>query len=324
MFPGKINQSNSRLVLNALERIRNGEHGFFTVNASFNSAAVLNQSFVNLEMFWYRVIDISFDFDVETRYTMLRFIKSLAMLPSSSILAGICNCYYAISSQRIVQRLPLPTTNKPNSYVIRRFHRHLHDGTKSDAVTGWLFYASFYYVSGQYNTTLKIIDHDLSRCTPDMIMLGIINYTTDDIKYYKHNAGCSNITLNERMRLATIYNVFYVKHSTLMPHELKPEIPGVHFDVLPVVMSQFLRFLCYHHLYDIVNRQQALRDLYLTIQEMYFVTGDKLSNSLTILGVCNEIVGEKGRSYYCYDAALQSEHRVCPTAARRKVNINMT
>ena len=71
---GKINQSNSRLLLNALESIRNGEHGLFTLNAAFNSAAVLNQSFVNLEMFWYRVIDISIDFDIETRYTVLRFI----------------------------------------------------------------------------------------------------------------------------------------------------------------------------------------------------------------------------------------------------------
>ena len=114
------------------------------------------------------------------------------MLLSSSILAGICSCYYAISSQRIVQRLPSPTKNKPNSNAIRRYHKHLHDGTKSDAVTGWLLYASFYYVVDQYNTALKIIYHVFSRSTRDMIMLCLTNYTTDDIKYYKHNAGCSN------------------------------------------------------------------------------------------------------------------------------------
>ena len=59
--------------------------------------------------------------------------------------------------------------------------------------------------------------------------------------------------------------------------------------VSPVVMSHCLRFLCYHHLNNIVNRQQSLRDLYLTIQEMYHVSENILSNSLTILGVCNEI-----------------------------------
>jgi hypothetical protein len=114
------------------------------------------------------------------------------------------------------------------------------DGTKSDAVSGWLLYASFYYVLGQYTTTLKIIDHVLSRCTPDMIMLNTVNYTTEDINYYKQNAGCSNITLNEKMRLATISNVMYVKQSTLIPHELKPEVQDDSFNVRSVVLCHIV------------------------------------------------------------------------------------
>jgi hypothetical protein len=55
-------------------------------------------------------------------------------------------------------------------------------------------------------------------------MLGMANYTTDDIKYYKQKVGSSKITLNEKMRLATINNVWYVKQSTLIPHELKLEV----------------------------------------------------------------------------------------------------
>jgi len=220
--------------------------------------------------------------------------------------------------------LPFPTTDIANVHVIRRYHKHLHDSTKSDAVTGWLLYASFYYVLGQYNATLKIIDHVLSRCTPDMILLSKANYTTNDIKYYTQNVGCSNITLNEKMRLATIDDVWYVQKSILIPHELKLENDDDTFVVPPVVMSHCLRFLCYHHLYNIVNRQQSLRDLYLTIQERYFIGTIELSNSLTILGVCNEIVGDKEAAYYCYDTALQNEYRICPSAAKRKVNLSMT
>jgi hypothetical protein len=190
-------------------------------------------------------------------------------------------------------------------------------------VTGWLLYASFYYVIGQYNTTLKIINHVLSRCTPDMIRLRQTNYTTNDIKYYKQNVGCSNFTLNEKMRLAMIDNVWYVKQSTLIPHELKLEVQGCNFSVTPVVMSHCLRFLCYHHLYNIVNRQQSLRDLYLTIKERYFISTSELSDSLTLL-VCNEIVGDKETAYYFYDTALHNEYQICPTAAKRKVNLNMT
>ena len=96
------------------------------------------------------------------------------------------------------------------------------------------------------------------------------------------------ITLNEKMRLATIDNVWYVKQSALIPHELTLDVQNAHFDVPPVVMSHCLRFLCYHHLYNIVNRQQSLGDLYLTINDEYFVSGHGLSNSLTLLIVCSE------------------------------------
>jgi hypothetical protein len=194
----------------------------------------------------------------------------------------------------------------------------------SDAVSGWLLYASFYYVLGQYNTTLKIIDHVLLRCTPDMVMLKRTNYTTNDIKDYTHNKGCSNIILNEKMRLAAIQNVLYVKQSTLIPDELKPEVQEGDFHVPPVIMSHCLRLLCYQHLHNIVKRQQSLRDLYLTLKEVYFVGQSDKSNSLTILGVCNEIVGDKEKAHYFYDAALHNDYYICPTAAKRKVNLNMT
>ena len=326
MFRGKINQSNSRQLLDVLERLRNGERQVFTVNTLFNREAVLHESCIKLELFVYMLItNYVTTIDINKKgYTLLSFIKSLAMSQSSSILSGICKYYYAVNSQRIVQKLPFPTSNILNVHVIRRYHKHLHDGTKSDAVTGWLLYASFYYVLGQYKTTLKIIDHVLSRCTPDMFMLHIHKSSTDAITYYKQNVGCSNITLNEKMRLATIDNVRYVTQSTLIPHELKPEVQDNDFYVPSVVMSHCLRLLCYHHLYNIVNRQQSLRDLYLTIKEGYFVTDKTFLNALVVLGVCNEVIGDKGRAYDCYDAALQCEYMICSSAAKRKLNLNMT
>ena len=118
--------------------------------------------------------------------------------------------------------------------------------------------------------------------------------------------------------------VRYVEQSTLIPDELKPEVQNNHFEVAPVVMSHSLRFLCYHHLNNIVNRQQSFRDLHLTINELYFVNNHTLSNSLTVLGVCNEIVDDKQGASYCYDAALQCDCYICPTASKRKGNLNMT
>jgi hypothetical protein len=323
MFRGKINRSNSRLLLTILERLRNGEREVFTSNTLFNSEAVLHESSIKLEVFIYRVIENHIVVDIKQDYIMLGFINSLAMSHSTSILSGICKYYYASTSQMIVQMLPFPTTNKPNVHVIRGYHKHLHDGTKRDAVSGWLLYASFYYVLGQYNSTLKIIDHVLSRCTPNMLLLCVDNYTTECIKYYKQNVACSTITLNEKMRLATIDGVWYSRQSPLMPRELQPEVHDGNVHVPPVVMSHCLRFLCYHHLHNIVNRKQSLRDLYLTIKEKYFISAARLSNSLTILGVCNEIVGDKETADCCYNTALQNEYCICRSAAKRKANLNM-
>jgi hypothetical protein len=324
MFRGKINQANSWLLINVLERLRNGEREALTVNTLFNSEDVLHASFAKPELFWYKVVNNNTLFDIERGYRALNFIKSLAMSQSSNILSEICKYYHATTSQEIVQRLPFPTTNIRYAHVIQRYHKHLHDGTKSDAVTGWLLYASFYYVLGQYNTTLKIIDHVLSRCTPDMIMLRRPYYSTVHIKYYKKRVCCSNITLNEKMRLATMHDVKYIMQSPLIPDELQPEVQDGYFVVPPVVMSYCLRFLCYHHLNNIVNRQQSLRDLHLAIQQKDFVYGHTFSNSLTILGVCKEIVGDKTKAYACYDAASKDKCVICRSAAKRKVNLNIT
>ena len=283
---------------------------------------MLHESCVKLELFVNRVIGNDAEIYIEKGYTLLSFIESLVISHSTRILSGLCKYYYARTSQMIVQKLPFPTTNKPNVHVIRRYHKHLHDGTKTDAVAGWVLYASFYYVLGQYSTTLKIIDHVLSRCTPDMLHMH--NHTTDDIKYYKQHVGYSKITLNEQMKLTMIDDVEYVEQSTLIPHELRPEVQDGLFIAPPVVMSHCLRFLCYHHLHNIDNRQQSLRDLFLTIKERYSVSVDRLSYSQIILGVCNEIVGDRKTAYFCYDNALHNEYLVCPTAAKRKVDLNMT
>jgi hypothetical protein len=53
MFRGKINRSNSRLLLTILERLRNGEREVLTVNTLFNHEAVLHESSITIEVFLY-------------------------------------------------------------------------------------------------------------------------------------------------------------------------------------------------------------------------------------------------------------------------------
>lgn len=84
-------------------------------------------------------------------------------------------------------------------------------------------------------------------------------------------------------------------------------------------MGHCLRFLCYHHLCDISNRRQALRDLYFAVAEKnYYRSRNTDSNALTILGVCLDMSGDKDVPYQCYDEALNCDDYVCPTAETRK------
>ena len=279
MFHEKINRSNSPQLVKVLERLRNGERTYLSVNKLFNSEALLQKSCITLELFCCRVKHIFIKNDLKNAYAQLVFIKSLATSQSSSILSGLCKYYYDMTSQNISQMFWFLTTNKRDVHVVQLYHKHLQDSTKSGDVTGWLFYASCYYELGQYNTTLKIIDHVLSRPTPP---------------------GC----------------VSYVQQSKLIPHELKPEVQDGDFNVTPVAMSFCLRFLCYHHLDDIVNRQQSLRTLYLQIKQQT-VLRYMLSNELTILGVCNELAGDRKTAYCCYYTALHDKYSICCTAAKR-------
>ncbi|VDI20651.1 Hypothetical predicted protein [Mytilus galloprovincialis] len=137
---------------------------------------------------------------------------------------------------------------------------------------------------------------------------------------YKYNVH-SFMTVNERMTLATTQHVHYVQHSQLIPAELQLEVEYSGMNILPNVMSRCLRFLCYHHLGDISNRRQTLRDLYITVKDNLIKSINTVSNELTILAVCFEISGYKDLAYQCYEQALQCDVNVCPSAKARRLKL---
>ncbi|VDI57544.1 Hypothetical predicted protein [Mytilus galloprovincialis] len=218
--------------------------------------------------------------------------------------------YYASISQHSAQLFPPPNTN----YNIRTcYHRHLQNGIRSDALTGWLLYASFHYVTDQYNETLRLTEYVLSKCLPDMLYIKKSFYTEEDKNNYRHNVH-SKMTMNAKMKTAVVSNVYYSPHSSLIPQELEMEVEDTFFMIPPSIMSHCLRFLCYHHIGDTVNRQQALRHLC----SLHYVTSNVFSNCLTLFGVCCEIAGYNDAAFHYYDKALQCVDCICSSAEKRK------
>ncbi|XP_076080265.1 uncharacterized protein LOC143051141 [Mytilus galloprovincialis] len=324
MFLGKINKSNNTILLGVLESIQSGGIGglimnlFSAENENHSlSSTMIGSSSTMLDFLFYGIMHVEQqENDILANYKKLAFTESLVRSESSAFIIDVCKFYHAQISQIIAQLLP-PTNIKSGNYAIRTcYHKHLQCGTKTDAISGWLLYASFYYVTGQFHVALSLTDFVLSRCSHDMTFEGHEPSCRHRIMY-RQNVH-SSITLNKRMKIAIIRCAQYCKNSSLIPEELQLEVEQDQIDIPPVIMSHCLRFLCYQHLGDIFNRQKSLRDLFLTVKQQYLMGISELSDSITILGVCYEVSGAKDRAYQCYEEALQVDDKISRTAKLRK------
>ncbi|VDI64477.1 Hypothetical predicted protein [Mytilus galloprovincialis] len=332
MFLGKINQRNNKILLCVLESIKSGGIDMFINNlfAPVTGNHHLSSSdpgslFIMLDFLIYRIISEVEGITSPARgisgYNKGRLMaESLLKSETSTLFIEISKHYIARFSSKMSQKLQ-PSNIKSETYSLRQcYHKLLQNGTKTDAVSGWLLYASYFYVTKQYNATLKLTDYILSKCSPDMIFLGA-QYTKDGeiFNSYKSNVH-STMTLNEKITIFTVGNIQYLMNSSLIPEELRLEVKGRTISIPPVFMSHCLRFLCYHHFDDIPNRHQALRDLFITSQGP-FTSDASVADSLTILGVCCEISGYKDTAYQCYFKSLQYINCKCSTAEIRKLRL---
>ncbi|CAC5397487.1 unnamed protein product [Mytilus coruscus] len=248
-------------------------------------------------------------------FKLLTLTESLRKSELSAFIADVCKYEYNRISKFAVQLLPPPTTKNKMYKIHKRYHEYLQVYLKTDAVSGWLLYASFYYVTGQYAVTLKLIDYVLSRCSTDLLNMEY-TYREARINSYRQNVH-STMTFIERIKIAVSDSVFYMENSSLIPGELQLEVENSCIAILPITMSHCLRFLCYNHLGEIINRQQALRDLHLRVKEDCHNRFTRSSDALTILGVCMELSGDKNAAYDCFHEALQCDFIICPSAEIR-------
>ncbi|XP_076084422.1 uncharacterized protein LOC143055170 [Mytilus galloprovincialis] len=327
MFLGKINHYNNTSLISVLNSIKNrGISGLmqnlfhsYTCNISCYPpySKHSDQSVIMLDFLFYRISDITANntltmSNLTKNYNVLTFIESLQNSEQSTFNIGVCKYHHATISQYAAQLLPSLKTMNTNYKIRKRYHRHLHDGIQRDAVTGWLLYASFYYVTEQYNITLRLTEYVLSKLSHDMVSKNKADYSEADIDNYRHNVH--SMSLNVRMKTAVVDNILYLKHSSLIPKELELEVEDKHFEIPPIIMFHFLRFLCYHHIGDTFNRQNVLRNL----RVPYYVSTDSFSNCLTLIGVCCEISDDTDAAFRYYDEALQWDDGICSSADKRK------
>ncbi|CAC5423029.1 unnamed protein product [Mytilus coruscus] len=244
--------------------------------------------------------------DISSCYKVLTLTESFIKSESSSFTKGVCQNYHARTSQLMRQLLPTPNSIDKTYSMRKCYHRYLQDGTKTDAT------------AGHFNVTLKLIDYILSRLSTDLVYNSISDNKCElnmfNMFNYEQKVH-STMTLNDKMKITIVDNI---EQSSLIPMELQMEVEDFSITIPSIVMSHCLRFLCYHHIGNSFNRQQALS--YLTmISNCRQLNG--LSNTLTILGVCHAIYGHNDIAYHYYDEALQCDYRSAEKRMSKILNI---
>ncbi|VDI63745.1 Hypothetical predicted protein [Mytilus galloprovincialis] len=322
MFIGKIDQSNNYILLNILNKIRQNTLCFIFnqfVLTQISASNMMTESSVKLEFLCFKVYNGNCTSNIDQGYKTLHFIKELSTSEQSQFSLGMNDYTQAKLHQTIAQMINLPCNSKKNYVSRKSIHRHLQEGTKTDAVSGWILYASFYYVCKQYKTALKIIDYVMSRCTPDMLFLNVASYSETTKKQYKQKTSRINMTLNEKMRLATTRNTQYETRSSLIPQELQDLVKFEGLTVPSTIMSLCLRFLSFFHLNNTESAQNALKCLQLAVENVRITK--YRSVSLTIVGICNELLGDNKEAEDWYDEALLDEE-MCKLTYIKKVGMS--
>ncbi|CAC5411654.1 unnamed protein product [Mytilus coruscus] len=224
---------------------------------------------------------------------------------------------FKLSTATEYQRIPfvLPHINNPNNKQQYKKYKHelsqLLVGVHSDAVSGWLKLASFFYVHNNFFTSIDIIDYTLSKCY--------------DVSPF------SKITLKQSEKLKLLLLLFPSPYISLKKFGLNlsvtpMELKYYHVNEIFLLISSlpyalFLRFLCCYHLHDLNSCWKCINQLSETVREHSQSEGDvyhgTIPSDIILLGIAFQMLGDRDRARTTFRLAAQRDVNNCTSAASR-------
>ncbi|CAC5367773.1 unnamed protein product [Mytilus coruscus] len=159
--------------------------------------------------------------------------------------------------------------NKLQYSKYKYYLSHLLIDVQSDAVSGWLMLASFFYAHKNYFASLPVIYYTLQKYTDEKILTGPFNDSIDlplSRKSFNHiQRYVLNLMKKEKLftilKTLNMYPVLFNPNSSLTPQVLqidfKERLIGYH----PLSFAYFLCFLCNYRLHDITSCIHYLQQL---------------------------------------------------------------
>ncbi|VDH99095.1 Hypothetical predicted protein [Mytilus galloprovincialis] len=200
----------------------------------------------------------------------------------------LSRCIFTLSLTSLYQQIPfaLPHVNNPNNKQQYKFYKHdlsqLLVGVQSDAVSGWLILASFFYGHNNYLISIDIINYTLSKYTDESFFSKISLKQTDTLKLIS--------------RLPSPYVVFRnLRLNSVIPMELKS-----------------------HHFYK--SSRHCMNKLLETVSDYSqsgVLTGLAIINNFIVLGIACQMLGETYLARKYFRIAAQRDVNDVTSAAFR-------
>ncbi|XP_071154885.1 uncharacterized protein [Mytilus edulis] len=172
---------------------------------------------------------------------------------------------------------------------------HLLIGVNSDAVSGWLTLASFFYVHKNYVASLSVVNYTLQKYTDEKFYT-VLTTTEDILNHFQKQ----ELNLMKKEKLYTIYKTltifplqFYDK-SSIISQELRVDVDVTnnHATYHPIGFAYFLSFLCYYHGQDITSCRHFLQLLKSTVTYPSLQADIIFTCSPLFCGIAHQLLGE--------------------------------
>ncbi|CAG2187854.1 unnamed protein product [Mytilus edulis] len=186
--------------------------------------------------------------------------------------------------------------NRLKYKLVKQYLPYLIIGLRVDAVSSWMYLATYYYCIGKYKVSLQLINHALTECTTDKLFhvnnIGIANNLSE---IEKHGIRRKLWKCRHLYKKHVINEISFYYNSRVIPPELDVQLTTATF-IPPLVYIRFLRFLCFFRLNEKSKFMQAIQDLRSSMDEKFF-NGEVSSHGevYKCLAIALEIYGGKER-----------------------------
>ncbi|VDI34686.1 Hypothetical predicted protein [Mytilus galloprovincialis] len=197
-------------------------------------------------------------------------------------------------------------TNCPNKLryqLTKQYLPYLYIGLCGDAVSGWMYLATYYYCIGKYKVSLQLINHALRECTNDKLFYVNHKLTANRFSEFVKDGIRQKIwKLRHLYKNHVIHEISFYYNSRVIPPELDVQFTTGTY-IPPLVYIQFLRFLCLYRLHEEFQCEQAIHDLLLSIDCQHFNCNESVfGEAYKCLAVAFAIYGKTEKARYYFDA----------------------